>query len=215
MSASIAALPRSTDSPTSPPRRRPDRAVRPRDYLREDEVERMIQAAERGRHPLRDQAVILLAFRHGLRSAELVDLQWSDIDWRHARLHVRRLKGSLDAVHPLSKREKKLLRDLQKEALQRAAKQGRPLGELVFETERSGELSRRLVRHIIAEAGRAAKIPFPVSAHMLRHSCGYHLSEQGADLRVIQAFLGHANVQNTQRYVALSSGRFNGVYWRD
>lgn len=191
---------------TGPPRKQRNRDVRERDYLREEEVESMIRAANRGRNPLRDQALILLSFRHGLRSAELVDLRWSDVDFKHKRLHVRRLKGSLDSVHPLSGRELRMLRKLKRQY---------DGTKWILQSERGDQLSTRLVRHVVSSAAKEAGIAFPVSSHTLRHSCGYWLSEAGADLRVIQQFLGHANVQHSTRYVALSSERFNGVYWRD
>lgn len=190
----------------APSGKRRNREVRERDYLREDEVERLVSAAKRGRNPLRDQAIILLSFRHGLRQAELVDPRRSDVDWRHKRIHIRRLKGSLDSVHPLSGREVRMLRAFERQYSG---------GKWILQTRAGDALSTRLVRHLVAEAGRAAGVPFPVSAHTLRHGCGYHVSEAGADLRMIQAYLGHANVQHSTRYVALNSERFNSVYWRD
>src|SRR6266702_2957593 len=72
-------------------RRLPNAAYRQREYLTEAEVERLIDAArKRGRNGPRDAAAILLAYRHGLRAAELCQLRWSQIDLRHGRLHVNR-----------------------------------------------------------------------------------------------------------------------------
>lgn len=95
-------------------RRLPNAAYRQREYLTETEVERLIEAARRrGRNGARDAAAILLAYRHGLRAAELCQLRWSQIDLRHGRLHVNRAKGGIESVHPLHGPELRALRPLQ------------------------------------------------------------------------------------------------------
>ena len=74
----------------------------------------MIEAARRrGRNGARDAAAILLAYRHGLRAAELCQLRWSQIDLRQGRLHVNRAKGGIESVHPLHGPELRALRPLQ------------------------------------------------------------------------------------------------------
>ena len=94
-------------------RRLPNAAYRSREYLTEAEVERLIEAArKRGRNGVRDAAAILLAYRHGLRAAELCQLRWSEIDLRHGRLHVNRAKGGIESVHPLHGPELRALRPL-------------------------------------------------------------------------------------------------------
>ena len=78
-------------------RRRSNADYRPREYLTEAEVEKLIEAArKRGRNGAKDAAAILLAYRHGLRAAELCCLRWSQIDLRHGRLHVNRAKGGIE-----------------------------------------------------------------------------------------------------------------------
>src|SRR6516225_2469675 len=80
------------------PRRQPNAAYRQREYLTETEVERLIEAArKRGRNSTRDSAAILLAYRHGLRAAELCSLRWAQVDLRHGRLHVIERKVELRA----------------------------------------------------------------------------------------------------------------------
>src|SRR6478609_7405138 len=79
------------------PLRRPNRELRSREHLTEDEVEKLISAAKKNRHGQRDALMILAAYRHGLRAAELVDLQWSQIDFRSATLHVRRVKRGTES----------------------------------------------------------------------------------------------------------------------
>jgi len=82
-------------------RRLPNAAYRPREYLTEKEVDRLIEVArKRGRNGARDAAAILLAYRHGLRAQELCSLRWSQIDLRDGRLHANRAKGGIESVHP-------------------------------------------------------------------------------------------------------------------
>src|SRR3989441_9601036 len=84
-----------------PPRKK-KREEAMRDYLRPDEVDAMVQAARKsGRHRVRDAAIILMMFRHGLRTAELVALRWQQVDLKTGYLDVHRVKRGHDAKHPL------------------------------------------------------------------------------------------------------------------
>jgi len=99
-------------------RRLPNSAYRVREYLTEKEVDRLIEAArKRGRNGQRDAAAILLAYRHGLRAAELCALRWAQVDLRNGRLHVNRAKGGIESVHPLHGPELRALRPLQGSSL--------------------------------------------------------------------------------------------------
>ena len=91
------------------------RADRPREYLTEREVERLMKAAGDNRHGHRDATMILLAFRHGLRASELCSLRWEQVDLAHGRLHVSRVKNGIPSVHPLTGTELRALRRLQRE----------------------------------------------------------------------------------------------------
>ena len=85
---------------------------RPREYLTEKEIERLMDAARRNRHGHRDATAVLLAYRHGLRTSELVATRWDDIDFNTGRLHVRRTKGGETTVHPIGGKELRALRRL-------------------------------------------------------------------------------------------------------
>jgi integrase len=91
------------------PRRKPNAEYRSREHLTEREVERLIEAVKGNRWGHRDATMVPLAYRHGLRAAELVDLRWEQIDLEHALLHVRRLKNGNPATHPLTGRELRAL----------------------------------------------------------------------------------------------------------
>jgi integrase len=175
-----------------------------REYLRSDEVKAMIGAAKKvGRHGVRDAAIILLMFRHGLRTAELVALKWSQVDLVGGYIEVRRAKQGRDSTHPLRSPELRALRQLQRDY---------PDTQYVFVSERKAPLSTRSIRHIVARAGEVARIPFPVHPHQLRHACGYYLASLGHDTRAIQDYLGHKNIHHTVRYTQMSPQRFESFF---
>ena len=189
-----------------PPQRVPNKTVRSREYLTSAEVERLIRAAGKiGRHRHRDAAMILIAYRHGLRVGELVALRWEQVDLDEAVLHVTRSKNGTPSNHPLGRTELRALR-----RVRRAYGESRH----VFMTERKGPLTAATVRKMLARAGRLAGLPFPVHPHMLRHACGYKLANDGHDTRAIQHYLGHKNIMHTVRYTELASDRFKG-FWAD
>jgi type 1 fimbriae regulatory protein FimB/type 1 fimbriae regulatory protein FimE len=97
-------------------RRPKNAAVRTREHLTHDEVERLINAAKANRYGHRDVLMILLTFRHGLRAAEVCDLRWEQVDFKSATLHVRRKKNGTPATHPLTGREMRALRKHQRES---------------------------------------------------------------------------------------------------
>src|SRR5258707_5815238 len=78
---------------TVPPRRRPNADLRPREYLTEAEVDLLVKAARDNRHGHRDATMILVAYRHGLRVAELCVLRWDNVDLRQGRVHINRAKN--------------------------------------------------------------------------------------------------------------------------
>jgi len=178
-------------------------AYRPREYLTEAEVMKLIETArKRGRNGLRDSAAILLAYRHGLRAQELCTLQWTQIDLRSGRMHVNRAKGGQESVHPLHGPELRALRPLQGHS------------PYVFTTEAGTPVTTAWFLRMIQRTGKAAKLPFPVHPHMLRHSTGYKLANDGHDTRSLAHYLGHRNLQSTARYTALAPDRFAG-FWRN
>jgi integrase len=185
--------------------RRPNAELRTREHLTTDEVEKLIDAASGNRQGQRDGLMVLLAFRHGLRAAEVCDLRWEQIDFATATLHVRRIKHGTPATHPLTGREMRVLRKHQRESARSA---------FVFVSERGAPLSAPGFSRMVERAGRAAKLGIKVHAHMLRHACGYALANAGHDTRALQAYLGHANIQNTTRYTALAQDRF-ARFWHD
>jgi site-specific recombinase XerD len=176
---------------------------RTREHLAEREVERLIEAAKDNRYGLRDATMVLLAFRHGLRASELVDLGWEQVDLQAGVLHVRRVKQGNPATHPLTGRELRALRRLQREA------DGSPF---VFMSERGAPFSTRGFQAMVERAAKAAGFDLKIHPHMLRHACGYKLANDGVDTRTIQSYLGHKSIQHTVRYTELAPTRFRSLF---
>jgi integrase len=182
------------------------RQRRPREYLTEREIEKLMDAARENRWGHRDATAILIAYRHGLRAGELVALRWDDIELATGRLHVRRAKRGATSVHPVGAKESRALRRLQREATVTTP--------YIFVSERGAPLSVAGYQRMVARAGDAAGFGFLVHSHMLRHSCGYKLANDGQDTRAIQHYLGHRSIASTVRYTALAPDRFKG-FWKE
>ena len=187
------------------PRRLANAEYRTREYLTPTEVDRLIKAAGKNRYGHRDATMLLVCYRHGLRASELVSLEWSQVDFNAGHMHVRRLKGSTDAVHPIRGDELRALRRLQREQ--------EPKSSFVFTTERGSPFSTAGFLRMVQRVGEAAKLGFPVHPHMLRHATGYKLANDGVDTRTLQAYLGHRSITNTVRYTELAPTRFRDL-WR-
>jgi integrase len=154
----------------------------------------------------RDATMVLVAFRHGLRASELVDLRWDQIEFGRAVLHVRRAKQGTPSTHPIHGDELRSLRRLQREQ--------NPKNTFVFISERGAPFSTAGFARVVERAGADAKLGFKAHPHMLRHACGYALANRGHDTRALQAYLGHRNIQHTVRYTELSPTRFKD-FWRN
>jgi type 1 fimbriae regulatory protein FimB/type 1 fimbriae regulatory protein FimE len=185
-------------------RRRPNAALRSREHLTQDEVERLIAAAKQGRWGHRDATMLLVAYRHGLRASELTDLRWDQVDFSAANFHVVRAKKGTPATHPILGDELRALRRLQHEQA--------PKSPFVFTSERGGPFTTAGFARIVAAASQRAGLGIKAHPHMLRHACGFKLANDGHDTRALQAYLGHKNIQHTVRYTELSPTRFKD-FW--
>jgi hypothetical protein len=138
-----------TENRTVIPQRPPNAELRTREHLTADEVEKLIEAAKQNRHGHRDALMALLAYRHGLRAAEVVDLPWEQVDFKTATLHIRRAKNGTPATHPLSGREMRELRRHQRESAQSL---------FVFVSERGAPLTAPGFSRMIERAAMAANL---------------------------------------------------------
>jgi type 1 fimbriae regulatory protein FimB/type 1 fimbriae regulatory protein FimE len=179
---------------------------RSREYLTPAEVERLMTSARHlGRHGDRDACLILITYRHGLRVSELISLRWTQIDLKFGLLHVSRRKNGVPSTHPLFGPEIRALRKIGRDY---------PDTPYVFVTERKGPLTASTFSKIVARAGEQAQLGLPIHPHMLRHSTGFKLANDGQDTRSIQHYLGHRNIQHTVRYTSLAVDRFKD-FWQD
>ena len=195
----------STVNRTVMPKRLPNAALRTREHLTEVEVDGLMAAARKNRWGHRDASMILVAYRHGFRAAELVDLRWDQVEFASGALHVRRVKRGTPSTHPILGDELRALRRLQREQ--------QPASPFVFTSEREAPFSTAGFARMVERAGAEARLGFKAHPHMLRHACGYALANKGHDTRALQAYLGHRNIQHTVRYAELSPTRFKD-FWR-
>lgn len=179
----------------------------PKNFLSPTEMKKFLVAARKGRHSERDYALVLFTFRHGLRAGELISLRLDDVDLDAGRMFVRRQKGSRSTSHPLDGDEIRAARAWLRQRERLSDKQS----VFMFISER-GPFVRQALNYLCAEIGKRMNPPMHVYPHMLRHSCGYALANAGKDTRLIQDYLGHKDIKNTERYTRTTATRFEGLW---
>jgi site-specific recombinase XerD len=158
-----------------------------------DEVGALIGAVQ---HPCY-QAVVMVLYGAGLRITEALALEVTDIDGSRGVIHVRHGKGN-------KAREAKLSPSLYQWLRQYWARE-RPPAPYLFASRKTGKVPRTpTIRAALVHAAKAAWIKKHVTPHVLRHSFATHLLEQGTDVRVVGALLGHASLQSTARYAKVT-----------
>jgi integrase/recombinase XerD len=196
----------------------------PRVVLTEDEARRVV-SAPRGDSPLvlRDRAMLETLYATGIRVGELVELSLYDVDTEERLLRVVMGKGRKDRNVPLTRAaaraiEAYLARGREAIAAAAQARGTRPRrGErrqLLFPAELGGKLQRAVVGKIIARWAKKAGIRKHVTCHTFRHSVATQLLRGGADIRHIQALLGHASLKATERYTRVEIGDLKRVLQR-
>ena len=178
-----------------------------KNFLTENEMKKFLEAARKGRHGVRDFCLMLMAYRHGLRVSELIDIRLKDLDLETGRLFVRRLKGSLSTHQPIDGVELRAIRAW----LRMRADYPNGSSNYLFLSER-GMMTRQAINYLVEQIGKRAKLNFKINPHMLRHSTGYYLANKGNDTRLIQDYLGHRNITHTVRYTRTAAYRFEGLW---
>ncbi len=144
----------------------------------------------------RDKAIFLLAYRHGLRASEIGLLRVNDLDLKRLRVMLHRLKGSLSGEHPLQTDEAR--------ALKAWLKSRDTDSPILFPSRLGLPISRQMLDVLMKGYGDESAIPKDKRHfHVLKHSIATHLLDAGAELRFLQDWLGHSNIQNTVIYTAL------------
>jgi len=182
------------------------------------EVQRILDAPSRratgrGRHPeaLRDDAMLEVLYATGLRVSELVKL---DLEAANATVGFLRAtgKGSKQRVVPLGAVALRKLRRYLESARPSLLKSR--TSNRLFVTRYGKGMTRQAFWKIIQRCARDARIQRSISPHMLRHSFATHLLERGADLRIVQTLLGHANISTTQIYTHVEKARLKQIHKR-
>ena len=158
---------------------------------------------------LRDRALLEVAYGSGLRVSELVGLLRRDLDLAGRALTVTG-KGDKQRVVPFGQHAEHALREWLERGRPQLATQVRH--DHVFVNARGGPLSRMGWWKVLQGHARGAQLTARVHPHALRHSFATHLLEGGADLRVVQELLGHANVSTTAIYTHLDRGYLREVH---
>lgn len=182
--------------------------IKKRNFLTQNEIESLLNAANSGPHAARNYCLTLLCFIHGFRAREICRLRISDIDLRSKCIYIHRLKKGFSTTHPLLNKEIQALKrwlDIRDEYPQSTS-------EWLFLSRKGNPLSRQQFYQIISASGDQAGLPLEIHPHMLRHSCGFALANMGIDTRLIQDYLGHRNIRHTVWYTASNAGRFYGIW---
>ena len=163
-------------------------------FLTQDELKRLVSVVK----DKRDRAIILLAYRHGLRASEIGLLQRTDLDLKQGRITIHRLKGSISGVYPMQPDVIKLLRSYLRDRTDSSP--------YLFISNRNVPIDRRTLWYLMQRYGTAAKLPKEKQKfHILKHSIATHLLDAGADLSFVKDWLGHANIQNMTIYARLTN----------
>lgn len=164
-------------------------------YLSVEEVARIIDSVDpKSRNGLRNRAILELLYGCGLRISELIHLRWSDIEMEAGFVRVRG-KGNKQRLTPLGEYARRSLLQLDESRSVTAVD-----SPLVFPNRRGMPFSRVNLWKLVKTAVLRAGIAKSVSPHTFRHSFATHMLAGGADLRVVQEMLGHADISTTQVY---------------
>lgn len=173
-------------------------------HITEADVHKLLKGASKSRNPVRDKLIIMMLYRHGLRKTELRQIELKQILLDDSLFNVHRIKRGVDSTHRIEGDELRLLRRYLK------IRKGKHSYDspLLFISEQGNQFSRSGIDRIVARSAELAEMEH-LTPHTLRHSCGFHLINQGHGIRQIQVYLGHSRIESTQIYTALDGNAFN------
>ena len=179
------------------------------DVLSEKEISLIINAIQESSQLYqRDKAIIEMLYSCGIRVTELCNIEMSNLYIDEDLIRVMG-KGNKERLLPLGKRSKKYLDDYIKHSRNSHIKSG---SSFVFVSRNGNQLTRAMINIILNKWTQVSGLKKPVSPHMLRHSFATHLLEGGADLRFVQALLGHSDISTTQIYTHIDKHYLKEVY---
>jgi integrase/recombinase XerD len=189
---------------------RPPRLGRPLPkYLTVSQVRRLLDAPDRSPEGVRDRAMLLLMYASGLRATEVVTLRMENVD-RHAGFLRVLGKGSKERVVPVAERALEELSEYL--SVVRPAFLKKRVVSALFLSKRGKAITRQTLWNRVRLWALAAGIEERISPHTLRHSFAGHLLAGGADLRAVQAMLGHADIATTQIYTHVTPDRLREIH---
>ncbi|MBL50772.1 MAG: site-specific tyrosine recombinase XerD [Candidatus Marinimicrobia bacterium] len=178
--------------------------------LMEVEIAAIIGAVDESNpFALRDKAIIEMLYSCGLRVSELCDLTLNHFFLDDDMIRIMG-KGSKERLLPIGARAKKYINEYMIHS--RPGMQRGKGGSTIFLSRNGNKLTRAMINNILKKWSQMAGITKPVSPHTLRHSFATHLLEGGADLRFVQALLGHSDISTTQIYTHLDKEHLKEVY---
>lgn len=172
-----------------------------------EEVDRLLASPKDGADAARDRAMLEVLYASGLRVSELISLREEDIHFELGYVKVMG-KGKKARVVPLGEAALEAIKDYL------GTKRKGVRGGYLFVTSRGGPFTRQGFWKLLDRYARVAGIPQKISPHVLRHSFATHLLSRGADLRIVQAMLGHADISTTEIYTHLDNSRLRQVVER-
>ncbi len=191
-----------------------DMRITPTDSLTAAEIAAVLDAAREGRHGVRDHAMLLTLYHHGLRVSELCRLTLPDLDLEAGTLWVERLNRGRAGFHPVPEDEAHALRAYLDGRREDGTLDLPPL----FLNERRSTLSRNAVYYLVRRAGEAAGLARPLFPHLLRRSAGSKLVGEGHDVRLVQDYLGLRTARSVLKFVGekpaegADAQRFSGLW---
>ncbi|MBI5077088.1 tyrosine-type recombinase/integrase [Candidatus Falkowbacteria bacterium] len=166
--------------------------------LSRDDIARVLETIQNKKHCF----LIALAYGAGLRVSEVINLRVRDIDLPGLQINVRDGKGNKDRLTVFPE---KLKSDIEQHIF------GKSGDDILFESERGGQLTKRTAQIVFERALKKAGIEKDATFHSLRHSFATHLLENGVDVRYVQELLGHANIRTTQIYTHLTNPALKNI----
>lgn len=180
-----------------------------RKYITYSEWDLFVKAINGTENEIRNKALFHMAYIHGLRVSELINLRLSDLDMSEEIVYIRRLKNGFSTYHPLQPETLELIKRWLK-IRKRYARDSQV--DYLFLSTHGKKISRQWIYKLCSRYGKRAGLNVRVHPHMLRHSCGYALANQGLDTRLIQDYLGHKNINHTVLYTASNPARFQRAW---
>ena len=183
----------------------------PRAILHLDDIENVLnQTNIETVQGIRDRAIIEVLYSTGMRRMELAKLSIYDVDVKRSIVYIKEGKGNKDRVIPIGERALAWLEKYKLEVRPELVIE--PDSGILFITDYGEPFERDQLSHIVKKYLTRAGIDVVGSCHLLRHACATHMLENGADIRFIQAMLGHDDLNTTEIYTRVSIEKLKSVH---